>query len=71
MELLRNRRKQAAASTEPSIAIEPSLDLTSLPSLSGSASPPEAWEDVGLSSSDYARKRRELMEMMADLRSMG
>jgi hypothetical protein len=70
MELLRNRRKQAA-STEPSISIEPSLDVTSLPSLSGSASPPEAWEEVGISSSDYARRRRELMEMMADLRSMG
>lgn len=70
MELLRNRRKQAT-STEPSIAIEPSLDVTSLPSLSGSASPPEAWEEVGISSSDYARRRRELMEMMADLRSMG
>lgn len=69
MDLLRNRRKQAA-STEPSI--EPSIDATSLPSLSNSASPPpEAWEDVGVSSSDYARKRRELMEMMADLRSMG
>ncbi|KAG1761981.1 P-loop containing nucleoside triphosphate hydrolase protein [Suillus occidentalis] len=69
MDLLRNRRKQAA-STEPSV--EPSVDATSLPSLSNSASPPpEAWEDVGVSSSDYARKRRELMEMMADLRSMG
>ncbi|KAG2036974.1 P-loop containing nucleoside triphosphate hydrolase protein [Suillus americanus] len=68
MDLLRNRRKQAA-STEPSI--EPSLDVTSLPSLSGSASPPEPWEQVDISSSDYARRRRELMEMMVDLRSMG
>jgi hypothetical protein len=73
MDLLRNRRKQAA-STEPSVepSVEPSFDATSLPSLSNSASPPpEAWEDVGVSSSNYARKRRELMEMMADLRSMG
>ncbi|KAG1812617.1 P-loop containing nucleoside triphosphate hydrolase protein [Suillus subaureus] len=70
MDLLRNRRKQAA-STEPSI--EPSIDVTvtSLPSLSGSASPPEPWEEVDISSSDYARRRRELMEMMVDLRSMG
>jgi hypothetical protein len=68
MDLLRSRRKQAA-STEPSI--EHSLDVTSLPSLSGSASPPETWEEVDISSSDYARRRRELMEMMADLRSMG
>ncbi|KAG2046501.1 hypothetical protein BDR06DRAFT_965031 [Suillus hirtellus] len=68
MDLLRNRRKQAA-STEPSI--EPSLDVTSLPSISGSMSPPEPWEEVDISSTDYARRRRELMEMMADLRSMG
>ncbi|KAG2337542.1 hypothetical protein BDR05DRAFT_1063225 [Suillus weaverae] len=68
MDLLRNRRKQAA-STEPSI--EPSLDVTSVPSLSGSASPPETWEEVDISSTDYARRRRELMEMMTDLRSMG
>ncbi|KAG1838318.1 P-loop containing nucleoside triphosphate hydrolase protein [Suillus subluteus] len=68
MDLLRNRRKQAV-STEPSV--EPSLDVTSLPSLSGSASPPEPWEEVDISSSDYARRRRELMEMMVDLRSMG
>ncbi|KAG2113719.1 P-loop containing nucleoside triphosphate hydrolase protein [Suillus discolor] len=68
MDLLRNRRKQAA-STEPSI--EPSLDVTSLPSISGSVSPPEPWEEVDISSTDYARRRRELMEMMADLRSMG
>ncbi|KAG1844213.1 P-loop containing nucleoside triphosphate hydrolase protein [Suillus subalutaceus] len=68
MDLLRNRRKQAA-STEPSI--ESSLDVTSLPSLSGSVNPPEPWEEVDISSSDYARRRRELMEMMVDLRSMG
>ncbi|KAG1851703.1 P-loop containing nucleoside triphosphate hydrolase protein [Suillus subluteus] len=68
MDLLRNRRKQAA-STEPSI--ESSLDVTSLPSLSGSVSPPEPWEEVDISSSDYARRRKELMEMMVDLRSMG
>ncbi|KAG1727762.1 P-loop containing nucleoside triphosphate hydrolase protein [Suillus paluster] len=30
-----------------------------------------AWVEVDISSSDYARRRRELMEMMADLRSMG
>ncbi|KAG2355058.1 P-loop containing nucleoside triphosphate hydrolase protein [Suillus spraguei] len=68
MDLLRNRRKQAAT-TEPST--ESSLDVTSLPSLSDSASPPETWEEVGISSTDYARRRRELMEMMVDLRSMG
>ncbi|KAG1876589.1 P-loop containing nucleoside triphosphate hydrolase protein [Suillus subalutaceus] len=68
MDLLRNRRKQAA-STEPST--KPSLDVTSISSLSGSASPPEPWEEVDISSSDYARRRRELMEMMVDLRSMG
>ncbi|KAG1834946.1 P-loop containing nucleoside triphosphate hydrolase protein [Suillus subluteus] len=68
MDLLRNRRKQAA-STEPST--KPSLDVTSISSLSVSASPPEPWEEVDISSSDYARRRRELMEMMVDLRSMG
>ncbi|KAG1742200.1 P-loop containing nucleoside triphosphate hydrolase protein [Suillus lakei] len=61
-------RKQAASASPSS---EPSLDVTSLPSLSGSASPPETWEEVDISSTDYARRRRELMEMMADLRSMG
>ncbi|KAG1745129.1 P-loop containing nucleoside triphosphate hydrolase protein, partial [Suillus paluster] len=47
------------------------MSLPSVPS-SGSVSPPDmAWVEVDISSSDYARRRRELMEMMADLRSMG
>ncbi|KAG2148944.1 P-loop containing nucleoside triphosphate hydrolase protein [Suillus clintonianus] len=41
----------------------------SLPSLSGSASPPDTWVDI--SSTDYAHRRRELMQMMSDLKSMG
>ncbi|KAG1729547.1 P-loop containing nucleoside triphosphate hydrolase protein [Suillus lakei] len=52
--------------------IEPSLHGTSLPSLSGSLSPPaEIWEEVDISSTDYARRRSELIQMMVDLRSMG
>jgi hypothetical protein len=36
-----------------------------------SVSPPDTWVDVDISTSDYARRRRELMEMMTDLRFMG
>ncbi|KAG1745120.1 P-loop containing nucleoside triphosphate hydrolase protein [Suillus paluster] len=61
MNLLPSRRRKATS-------INPSPSLSSL---SGSASPPEPWVEADISSSDYARRRRELMEMMADLRSMG
>ncbi|KAG1850542.1 P-loop containing nucleoside triphosphate hydrolase protein [Suillus tomentosus] len=43
---------------------DPSPDTTS-----GSASPPDTGVDI--SSTDYAHRRRELMKMMADLKSMG
>ena len=33
--------------------------------------PPETRVDAGISTTDYARRRRELMDMMADLRDMG
>ncbi|KAG1775502.1 P-loop containing nucleoside triphosphate hydrolase protein [Suillus placidus] len=65
MDLLRNRRKQAASITEPSLL------GTSLPSLASPVSPPEIWEEVDISSTDYARRRSELIQMMVDLRSMG
>ncbi|KAG2148928.1 P-loop containing nucleoside triphosphate hydrolase protein [Suillus clintonianus] len=48
---------------------DPSPDGMSLPSFSGSASPPDTWVDI--SSTDYALRRRELMQMMSDLKSMG
>ncbi|KIJ57926.1 hypothetical protein HYDPIDRAFT_34673 [Hydnomerulius pinastri MD-312] len=34
-------------------------------------SPDENWEDLDLSSSEYARRRKELMQLINDLRSMG
>jgi hypothetical protein len=40
-------------------------------SVSSSVTPPDTWVEVDISSTDYARRRRELMEMMNDLRSMG
>ncbi|KAG2044019.1 hypothetical protein BDR03DRAFT_996026 [Suillus americanus] len=43
-----------------------SLNAKSLP---GSANPPDTGVDI--SSTDYARRRRELMKMMSDLKSMG
>jgi len=67
MDLLRNRRKRATSVT----SISQSSDGTSVPELPGSVSPPETWVEVDISTTDYARRRRELMEMMADLRSMG
>ncbi|KAG2364145.1 P-loop containing nucleoside triphosphate hydrolase protein [Suillus spraguei] len=42
-----------------------------LPSLVGSMNSPEIWEEVDISSTDYARRRGELIQMMVDLRSMG
>lgn len=63
MDLLRSRRKRATSIAQSSDGIP----------VSGSVSPPEIWVDVpvDISTTDYARRRRELMEMMADLRSMG
>ncbi|OAX33221.1 hypothetical protein K503DRAFT_804544 [Rhizopogon vinicolor AM-OR11-026] len=56
MNILNNRRKRTA----------------SIGTLTpDSVSPPDTWVDVDISTTDYARRRRELMEMMADLRSMG
>ncbi|OJA11455.1 hypothetical protein AZE42_08343 [Rhizopogon vesiculosus] len=56
MNILNNRRKGTASIGLPT---------------PGSVSPPDTWVDVDISTTDYARRRRELMEMMADLRSMG
>ncbi|KAG1834900.1 P-loop containing nucleoside triphosphate hydrolase protein [Suillus variegatus] len=64
MDSLHNKRRQAASITEPSLGASP-------PSLAGSVSPLEVWEEVDISSTDYARRRSELIQMMADLRSMG
>ncbi|KAG1852536.1 hypothetical protein F4604DRAFT_1933686 [Suillus subluteus] len=58
-------RRQAASITESSLL------GTSLPFIAGSVSPLETWEEVDISSTDYARRRSELIQMMADLRSMG
>ncbi|KAG2743383.1 hypothetical protein P692DRAFT_201171206 [Suillus brevipes Sb2] len=66
MDSLRNGPRQAASITEPS-----SIFGTSYSSLAGSVSPPEVWEEVDISSTDYARRRSELIQMMVDLRSMG
>ncbi|KAG1748051.1 hypothetical protein EDB19DRAFT_238167 [Suillus lakei] len=63
MNVFQNRRRQATSSADPS------PDGTSLSSLSSPASPPETWVDI--SSTDYAHRRRELMKMMSDLKSMG
>ncbi|KAG2155240.1 P-loop containing nucleoside triphosphate hydrolase protein [Suillus bovinus] len=60
---LTTRRRHATSSGDPS------PDVTSISSLSGSASPPDTGVDI--SSTDYAHRRRELMKMMADLKSMG
>ncbi|KAG1850388.1 P-loop containing nucleoside triphosphate hydrolase protein [Suillus subalutaceus] len=65
MDLLHNRRRQAASITESSLL------GTSLPFIAGSVSPLETWEEVDISSTDYARRRSELIQMMVDLRSMG
>lgn len=35
------------------------------------SSPEEIWEEVDLSLTEYARTRRELMQLISDLRSMG
>ena len=64
MDLLRNRRTRATS-------IAQSSDGSSVSDLPSSVSPPETWVDVDISTTDYARRRRELMEMMTDLRSMG
>lgn len=40
-------------------------------SVSSSITPPDTWVEADISSTDYARRRRVLMEMMNDLRSMG
>ncbi|OJA21304.1 hypothetical protein AZE42_12672, partial [Rhizopogon vesiculosus] len=56
MNILNNRRKRTASIGPPT---------------PGSVSPPDTWVDVDISATDYARRRRELMDMMADLRSMG
>jgi hypothetical protein len=58
-----DRRRQAtlAGGTSP--------DAMSMSSQSGSASPPDPGIDI--SSTDYALRRRELMKMMSDLKSMG
>ena len=34
-------------------------------------SSPEDWQEVDLSSTEYARRRKELMQLISDLRSMG
>ncbi|KAG2034094.1 P-loop containing nucleoside triphosphate hydrolase protein [Suillus americanus] len=65
MDLLHNRRRQAASITESSLL------GTSLPFVADSVSPLETWEEVDISSTDYARRRSELIQMMVDLRSMG
>ncbi|KAG2365973.1 P-loop containing nucleoside triphosphate hydrolase protein [Suillus spraguei] len=55
-----HKRRQARTSGDTS------PDAISLP---GSVSPPDTGVDI--SSTDYARRRRELMKMMSDLKSMG
>ncbi|KAG1782138.1 P-loop containing nucleoside triphosphate hydrolase protein [Suillus placidus] len=61
--MFQNRRRRATSSSDTS------PDVTSLLSTSGSPSPPNAGVDI--SSTDYAHRRRELMQMMSDLKSMG
>ncbi|KAG2064865.1 hypothetical protein BDR04DRAFT_1122244, partial [Suillus decipiens] len=60
MNVFHSKRRQAKASGDTS------PDAISLP---GSISPPDTGIDI--SSTDYARRRRELMRMMSDLKSMG
>ncbi|KAG2064867.1 hypothetical protein BDR04DRAFT_1130602 [Suillus decipiens] len=58
LDMYNSKRRQATTSSDP--------DVTFLP---GFVSPPDTGVDI--SSTDYARRRRELMKMMSDLKSMG
>lgn len=61
MDLIRNRRRRKISLAQSSDGV----------SVHGSVSPPDTSVEVDISSTDYARKRRELMGMMNDLQSMG